>query len=138
VWQSKEHKGLGIKEANGALCWADLSTNDADKAAAFYQALFGWEIEQGNAKASGYRHIQNGEAMIGGIPPASHRNPNVPPHWLAYFQVGDCDATAASATSMGAKLLLPPMSMENVGRIAVIADPQGAVFALFQPVPQPT
>jgi predicted enzyme related to lactoylglutathione lyase len=53
-------------------------------------------------------------------------------HWLAYFQVDDVDTTANKATEMGAKLYLPPMSMEGVGRMSVIADPQGAVFAIFK------
>ena len=81
---------------------------------------------------SGYVHIKNGEHHIGGIPPRAHRKPGVPPHWLAYFQVDDVDTVSKNAAAMKAKLLLPPMSMEGVGRMAVIADPQGAVFAVFK------
>jgi hypothetical protein len=81
---------------------------------------------------SGYVHIKNGEQGIGGIPPAKHRQPNVPPHWLPYFLVSDVDATAAKAKEGGGNLCLAPTSMENVGRLSVIADPQGAVFAIFK------
>ncbi|MGH9642386.1 MAG: VOC family protein, partial [Terriglobales bacterium] len=77
-------------------------------------------------------HIKNGEHFIGGMPPAKYLQPGVPPHWLAYFQVDDVDATANKAKETGAKLFLPPMSMEGVGRFSVIADPQGAVFAIFK------
>jgi uncharacterized protein len=133
VWQSKSHTGLGVKETNGALCWADLSTPDVPKAVAFYEGLFGWHIDDDKRDTSGYRHIKNGDAFIGGVPPTAHRQPGVPPHWLAYFQVSDCNASADRAKSLGAKLFMPPMFMENVGSISIIADPQGAVFAIFQP-----
>jgi predicted enzyme related to lactoylglutathione lyase len=56
----------------------------------------------------------------------------VPPHWLAYFQVDDVDAVASKAKQMGAKLCLQPMTMEGVGRMSVISDPQGAVFSIFK------
>lgn len=132
VWQSKTHHGIQIAHVNGTLCWADLSTDDAKRAEDFYGGLFGWNFMRDAKDPSGYVHIQNGEHPIGGIPPAAHRKPGVPPHWLAYFQVDDVDAVAKNAKGMGAKLYLEPMSMEGVGRMAVIADPQGAVFALFK------
>ena len=134
VWQPKRHAGIGIAGAPGAFCWADLSTTDPAGASTFYRGLFGWEIMPGQDD-SGYLHIKNGETFIGGIPPAAYRNPNTPPHWLLYFSVGDCDASASKAQSLGASLYMGPMTMEKVGRWAVVADPQGAVFALFQPIP---
>ena len=63
---------------------------------------------------------------------ATHRDPKTPPHWLAYITTSKCDATAAKAALLGAKLLMAPTTFENVGRMAIIADPQGAVFAIFQ------
>jgi len=56
----------------------------------------------------------------------------MPAHWMAYFQVDDVDATANKAKELGAKLYLPPMTMEGVGRMSVIADPQGAAFSIFK------
>jgi predicted enzyme related to lactoylglutathione lyase len=132
VWEPKSHPGIGVAGEAGALCWADLSTADVDAAGAFYKGVFGWELTPGEG---GYLHIKNGETFIGGIPPAAHRNPNAPPHWLAYFMVEDCDASAAKAASGGANLYVPPMDIMKVGRMSVIADPQGAVFALFQAAP---
>ena len=133
VWQPKQNTGTGIRGVEGTLCWADLSTPDASRATEFYSGLFGWQITPGENDPSGYLHIKNGEEFIGGIPPAAHRNAQMPPHWLAYFLVNDCHASAAKAKELGAQFHLAPMVMENVGTMAVLADPQGATFAIFQP-----
>lgn len=132
LWQSNKNTGIGIAQVHGTLCWADLSTPDPERAKAFYSSLFGWQLTTGEKDTSGYLHIKNGEHFIGGVPPTAYRQPGVPPHWLAYFQVDDVDAAANKAKAMGAKLLMPPMTMEDVGRWSVIADPQGAVFAIFK------
>ncbi|PYT15669.1 MAG: VOC family protein [Acidobacteria bacterium] len=130
VWQAKKHRGTGITGENGTLCWADLNTPDPARAKQFYEGLFGWKLVTGEKDPSGYLHIMNGEEFIGGIPPA--HNGHMPPHWLAYFIVSEVDATADKAKQMGAKVHLPPTTMENVGRFAVLADPQGAAFAIFK------
>ena len=132
VWQANKNTGIGIAHVHGTFCWADLSTPDPKRAGDFYSGLFGWQLTRDEKDPSGYLHIKNGEHFIGDIPPAAHRQPGVPPHWLAYFQVDDVDPTANKAKEMGAKLFLPPMTMEGVGRMSVIADPQGAVFAIFK------
>jgi len=132
LWQPNRSKGVGIAHVHGTLCWADLSTPDPERAKAFYSGLFGWQLTVGEKDTSGYLHIKNGEHFIGGVPPAKHRQPGVPPHWMAYFQVDDVDVTANKAKDMGAKLCLPPMSMEGVGRFSIIGDPQGAMFAIFK------
>lgn len=132
AWQSKGHSGIGIAGVPGTFCWADLNTPDAARAREFYSAWLGWKIEAGEHDKSGYLHIQNGEAMIGGIPPAAFRNPNAPPHWMIYFQVADVDATVTQAKALGGKAYMEPTSMEGVGRLAVVADPQGAAFAVFK------
>ena len=132
VWQAKSHSGIGIAGVPGTLCWADLNSPDPARAQEFYSALFGWKISAGEHDKSGYLHIQNGEAFIGGVMPAQHQNPQVPPHWLIYFQVADVDATVAQAKERGGKVCLEPTSMEGVGRFAVVADPQNAAFAVFK------
>jgi len=131
-WQANKSVGIRIAHVHGTLVWADLSTPDAKRASEFYSGLFGWQIAADPKDPSGYMHIKNGEHFIGGVPPAAHRQPGVPPHWMAYFQVDDVDATANKAKELGAKLYLPPMSMEGVGRMSVIADPQGAAFSIFK------
>jgi len=136
IWQANRHGGIRAASVPGAFCWADLNTGDAAAAGAFYSALFGWTIAPGENDPSGYLHISNGKTMIGGIPSAGQRDPNAPPHWMLYFQVADCDASAAKAGELGGRALMPPLTLEGVGRFAVIADPQGAAFSLFTPAPR--
>jgi uncharacterized protein len=136
VWQAKRNTGIGIAGEPGTLCWADLSTGDPARAQKFYSDLFGWEIAPGEEDASGYLHIKNGDHFIGGIPPAHVRDPKAPPHWLVYFYVADVDASAVKAKELGANFYVPPMSIEGVGRMAIMADPQGAVSAIFKDSPK--
>ncbi len=136
LWQASKGIGIQIGGVSGTFCWADLSTSDPEKAKKFYESLFGWKIGPGEKDPSGYLHIQNGQDFIGGIPPAQYRDPRVPPHWMIYFLVDDVDASAAKAKEMGAAMHLAPMSVENVGRMAIVADPQGASFAIFKPSPR--
>jgi predicted enzyme related to lactoylglutathione lyase len=131
-WQANKNAGIGIAAVAGTLCWADLSTPDVKRASDFYSGLFGWQVAADPKDSSGYLHIKNGEHFIGGVPPSAHRLPGVPAHWMAYFLVDDVDAVASKAKQTGAKLYVPPMTVEGVGRMSIIADPQGAVFAIFK------
>jgi uncharacterized protein len=133
VWQAKNHVGSRIDGVDGTLCAADLMTSDQDKAAEFYEKLFGWQIGKEDEKPEHrYYHIFNGGQFIGGIPPANSAGPGVPAHWQIYLQVGNCEASAAKAKELGARIYMPAMKIENVGWISVMADPQGAAFAMFQ------
>ena len=132
LWQPKKHQGVTIGGVDNTVCWADLSTPDPERAGKFYSGLFGWELAKDLKDTSGYLHIKNGENFIGGIPPAEHRNPNAPPHWLLYFQVADAKAATDKAAKLGARVLMPLMTLDKVGTWSIIADPQGAVFALFK------
>jgi predicted enzyme related to lactoylglutathione lyase len=134
AWEAKNSPGIKITGVDGTLCWADLNTPEAAKAKPFYEGLFGWSIVPGQNDTSGYLHIKNGDQFIGGVPAAHQLNPNAPPHWMPYFQVGNVDAAAAQAQKTGGAVYLAPMSLENVGRFAVLADPQGAVFSIFKGV----
>jgi len=137
LWQAGRNTGIGISASHGTYCWADLNTRDRERAAKFYSGLFGWQImKEDEAPEHNYWHIKNGEEFIGGLPPGGPQNPGAPAHWLAYFTVSDCDATAAEAKNLGAKLYMPPTDFERVGRISVMADPQGAVFAIFKAAAQ--
>jgi predicted enzyme related to lactoylglutathione lyase len=132
VWQANKRPGIGVTGEPGAFCWADLSTPDQTRAKTFYEGLFGWKLKPGEGKESGYLHIVNGENYIGGVPPAQQNGGNAPPHWLIYFAVADVDATFQRAKDMNARILLGPMDFDGVGRVAMLADPQGAVFALYR------
>jgi uncharacterized protein len=133
LWQPKNNQGIGISAANGTVCWADLNTPDRQRATDFYSALLGWNImKEDESSAHNYWHIKNGENFIGGMPPAAHQPPGAPAHWMIYFTASDCDATAETAKNLGAHLHMPPTDFENVGRISIVADPQGATFAIFK------
>jgi predicted enzyme related to lactoylglutathione lyase len=97
----------------------------------FYSQLFGWETEVGKNDPSGYLHILNRGNYISGIPPV--REGQEPPHWLIYYQVSGIETATERANSNGGKIYQPPFSVPDTGKIAVLADPQGAVFALFEP-----
>src|SRR5262245_51545285 len=96
IWQAMQNFGTGITGIPGTLCWADLSTPDPAGAAEFYRKVLGWKTSSGPGD-TGYLHIENGDQMIGGIPPVQYRDPKTPPHWLSYFLVADCDASTNKA-----------------------------------------
>jgi uncharacterized protein len=137
LFQPGQHRGIQTSGEVGAFCWADLTTNDPAKASRFYSELMGWTLDAGK---DGYSHIINGtghENMIGGM--YKLQGPaGTPSHWLSYFHVADCQATAAKAAELGASTIMPADLMSGVGTIAILADPQGAVFALYQPVARPS
>ncbi len=135
LWQPKQTQGVGVMGENNSYCWADLITGDRATAKHFYEQLFGWKIFPGADKDdSGYLHIMAGEQAIAGIQQEAMHRPGVPAHWTPYFMVADADATTANAQGLGAKVYAPPMNVDKSLRIAVLADPQGAVFALFSTV----
>jgi len=115
--------------APGALMWNELSTGDIDAAAGFYGELFGWEIQETRPEPERYLAILNGDARNGGIRGATP--PDFPPHWLVYFAVEDLDAAMARAGELGGAVHAGPIDI-GPGRLAVVADPQGAFFALYE------
>ena len=131
VWQAKSNKGIGIQNEPGAFCWGQLNTTDTAKAETFYRSLFGWDAKTGSDGGMTYTEWILGGTPFGGmmtLPPGVQ----APPHWLAYFAVADCDATAAKAASLGAKTYVPPSDIPGMGRFAVFGDPQGAAFAVYK------
>ena len=133
AWEAKTHHGIAIRDQHSSFCWADLNTPHQAEAAKFYCDLFGWTTTPGD---TGYLHIKNGDDFIGGIPSAEQLNPHAPPHWLIYIQVDDCQLATTKAKELGASIYFGPVTMETVGTFTVLADPQGAVSALFQPAPR--
>jgi uncharacterized protein len=136
IWEPRSHPGTGVGQKNGTVVWADLNSPDPARAAKFYSDVFGWTVVGGkDMRAVGpndYGHIVNGEAMIGGIPPAAQHHPGAPAHWLIYFQVPDCDGVVSETIAEHGRVLVPPMTMEGVRRFAVLADSSGAAFAVVQ------
>jgi predicted enzyme related to lactoylglutathione lyase len=117
--------------APGTPTWIDLGAPDIPKAAAFYGSLFGWTAEAAEPvdETGGYHTFMYKGLPVAGLGPA--QNPG-PPYWASYFAVTDADATVAKAKGLGATVLAEPMDVMEQGRMAVLADPTGAVFSLWQ------
>jgi hypothetical protein len=131
LWQPKKHIGAEVVNEPGALCWCELDTTDTASAQKFYTGLFGW----GAKVSENYTEWQKNGTSIGGLMKIPKEWGPVPPSWLVYFASDDVDATAAKAAKAGGKTIVPPSNIPDMGRFAVLADPQGAVFAVFRPAP---
>lgn len=130
LWQPMKHIGAQLVNTVGAMIWNELATRDHQKARDFLGAVFGWQFQQ--VEGQDYYYILNNGRMNGGIMPMDASWGDVPANWMVYFTVADIDATAAKATALGGKLLRPIFEAPGVGRMAVIADPQGAVCSFIQ------
>ena len=97
----------------------------------FYAALFGWEIREPLPEAGGYRMAELRGKPVAGIGP--QMQPGMPPAWATYIATADADATAKAVAAAGGRTLMPPMDVLDAGRMAVFADPAGAVFGVWQP-----
>jgi uncharacterized protein YndB with AHSA1/START domain/predicted enzyme related to lactoylglutathione lyase len=125
--------GCGTPEAKpaiGEFCWNELLTSDVGAAGKFYSGLFGWKETPFQGPVP-YTVFRIGEKGVGGM--MQQQQPGTPPLWLSYMSVADCDVAVAKAQKLGAKLCMPPKDIPTIGRIAVLTDPQGAPFGLYQP-----
>jgi hypothetical protein len=131
IWEPGAHPGAGFVNEPNTLCWNELSTRNTAAAITFYAQVFGWGAETHGEGAQAYTEWQLGGRSIGGMmepPPAVPAE--MPSHWLAYFAVEDTDVAVASAKDLGGMLVAGPID-SPAGRLAVLQDPQGAVFAVI-------
>jgi predicted enzyme related to lactoylglutathione lyase len=130
LWQAG--KTVGTQRANepGTPVWNEVVTPDIDRAVAFYAAVLGMGSETMDMEGGSYTVLTNAAGrQIGGAmnPPTEE----VPPHWNVYFNVVDVDASVATSEELGGKVVAPAFDVPGVGRMAVVADPQGAMFSLM-------
>ncbi|HEX5238454.1 MAG TPA: VOC family protein [Sphingomicrobium sp.] len=121
----------------GSFIWYELMTTDAEGAKAFYDAVVGWTIGEASPEFQGYRMIGRSDGKFnGGVLPLTDemQQHGARPMWLGYLNVDDVDATAASIEGAGGKTLMKH-DIPNVGRIAMVADPQGVPFYIMKPIP---
>jgi hypothetical protein len=133
VWQPGTHIGARRVNEPGAFCWLELATRDTGGAKAFYSGLFGWGMKDPTDPGMDYTEILLAGRSMGGILAIGPDMGAMPPNWGLYWQVANCDACVAKAKSLGAKICVEPHDLPKVGRFAVIQDPQGATFSIFQP-----
>lgn len=147
VWQPRDVQGLEAVMEPDTMCWTELHTTDAAAAKAFYRAVFSWsdqDMSMGDGMVYTVVSAPGGgkgdDTSHGGIMqlPKENADAGATSEWHPYFGVEDCDATFAAATGRGATALMPPSNAPGVGRLALLRDPDGAVFALIKGDPSMT
>ncbi|MGP4052751.1 VOC family protein [Streptomyces sp. 2A115] len=140
IWQPGRLKGLEMAGDPGSLCWLELYTPDIAAAAAFYNSALGLETSAVPFPGGTYTCINPSEggedAMFGGMVPLADDPMEQTAYWLPYFEVTDTDAVVAKAEELGGTVRMPATSAEGVGRMAKLADPYGARFAVIKSEPQ--
>ena len=118
----------------GAPNWLDLGTPDLDRTVAFYTGLFGWTPKHSAAGAPmEYTEFSvDGQPSIGMMPKPKDMPAHIPSYWMPYFQVANADASVAKAKELAGSVMVGPQDIPGTGRFAIVGDPQGAMFAVFQ------
>lgn len=117
----------------GKFVWRDLVTDNPDAVKPFYAALFGWEFEEGRALGAPYTLVKSGGQYIAGISRARRQRPDQPvSQWLSFMSVADVDRAAEQTRSAGGSIVAGPLDLPNVGRGAVVLDPDGAPLGLLR------
>jgi hypothetical protein len=128
LWQPRPRIGATLVNDVGALCWNELATIGLERAKSFYGELLGWQYQ---ASGSGRATITLAGRRNGSIRELTGQERGIAPHWLPYFTVGNAEDAARHARQVGGRTL-GPATESRTGRLAVIADPQGATFAVFE------
>jgi predicted enzyme related to lactoylglutathione lyase len=127
VWEPKQNIGAGLVNEPGALCWNELASPDFDASTAFYGGLFGWEFEPFAESPQPYLSIKNQGRSNGGVREADE---GPPPHWLVYFAVDDIEESLRRLEELRGTKHAGPIDIQ-MAKIAIVGDPQGALFALY-------
>jgi predicted enzyme related to lactoylglutathione lyase len=134
--EKKEHAMSEATQAppkTGTFCWNELMTRNTDACGGFYTKLFGWTTEEVPMPTGTYTIFKSGDTMAGGMMKMDGPQfEGVPSHWLSYIAVDDVDASAKKAGDLGATIACPPTDIPNIGRFAVLLDPEGNSIALFK------
>ncbi len=136
VWQAAEMKGAELVGEPGAFGWAELMTRDPEGSKAFYSAVLGVGSRDVSYEGVTYTLWEVGGQPVAGMMPMEGEMwpPELPPHWMVYFTVEDCDASAARVAELDGTVSVPPTDTA-AGRFAVVSDPQGAFFSIIKSNP---
>ena len=132
LWEPRSHAGAAVVGELGSIGWNELDTDDVIRAGRFYQTLFGWTAQAHSRDGGIYTTFSGADGPRGGMRSSPAAGERDAPHWLIHFAVTDCAASAARAQALGGTVRLPPTHVPEVGRFALLADPQGAAFAVVQ------
>jgi uncharacterized protein len=123
--------GERTSHAPGTFSWVDLATWNPDEAKAFYARLFGWQYEDMAGAGGTYTMFRiDGKDVAACF---AQGGEDAPPHWNSYVTVGTVDALVSRAAELGGSVAMPGRDVEGIGRTAVVSDPTGAPFALWEP-----
>lgn len=132
IWEPRRFPGAQLVNEPGAMCWNELATREVEAAKAFYGHVFGWEGTTREYSGSTYTEFQLGGVPVAGMVGMNDQwPPEVPSHWMVYFAVDDTDAAVRRTESLGGSVSVPPTDIPP-GRLAVLNDPQGAVFSIIK------
>jgi predicted enzyme related to lactoylglutathione lyase len=134
LWVAGNLKGAGVVDEPSAMCWVELACRDAEAARRFYGKVFGWQTAERRYYVP-YTNFKIDDWSVGGmitIDSLREHGYDAEPHWIPYFWVEDCDATAARTAELGGRVLLAPTDIQP-GRYSVLADPAGARLAVIAP-----
>jgi hypothetical protein len=130
LWQPRAFDGFASYNVPGGMCWAELHTDDTAGAERFYPGIFGWSVSR---EVEFYAQFGLGGADFGGLAALDPKQyPEAGPHWLPYFAVQDVDATAEKAKQAGGSVVMGPAQVPGGPYLAVVRDPQGAVFGFLR------
>ncbi|RZF89619.1 VOC family protein [Pseudoalteromonas sp. S4488] len=133
LWQAGEHIGAKRVQELNLPYWFELVSKDMQKSRDFYCQLFGWQFEVKPMEGMDYTLFTIDEQPIAGMLEMTNEWPDdIPPHWMPYFAVADCDQAVAKATQLNGAICVPATDIPDVGRFSVITDPQGAVFSILK------
>lgn len=138
VWQAGSFGGAELVNEVGTFSWNELSTRDPERAKEFYGAVFNWtgrDMDMGDFGTYTTWRLPNAsedDDSIGGLLDMRGRVPDeVPEHWMTYFTVDELDATIDMAKGAGGNVTFGPLDLQ-MGRLAILIDPQGAAFGIFE------
>jgi len=132
VWQARAHTGAGIANEPGSYTWNENMSRAYEANKDFYSSVFGYQINDIGAEGMDYSTMDLNGQMVGGIGAIGADQPaEMPAAWVTYFNVDNADASVATAQQLGGSVIAPPFDTPY-GRMAVLADDQGGVFALMQ------
>ena len=138
AWQPEQHIGVELGNVENTYSWNELMTRDLDSAKAFYSDVFGWRYDVQLMPMGEYSVISGGEnGGLGGMMTMPAEVPEmVPNHWAVYFTVSDLEASVAAVGEHGGQVIVPPMDIPGVGKMATVHDPNQASFTLMQAAEQ--
>lgn len=134
LWQARAAQGIDVdSHAHGAPGWFDLVTRGADRAVAFYTALFGWTVEERSpAPHMRYRLFKLDDRPVGGAMEMLETAEGVPPNWMVGVSVDDAHGTARRAAELGGEICMPVEEIPGVGNFGLLRSPQGVAFHIIE------